>query len=63
MLTIFIRFLKFIIGWGFWILIELINILNSVIFWNWKETLSLDMEIVVSQVLGKRTWNIMMFKK
>lgn len=63
MITILINCLKFIIGWIVWILIFSISIANSVIFWNWKETLSLDMEIAISEILGKSTWNIMIFKK
>ena len=60
---ILINCLRFIIGWSIWILIFSISIANSVIFWNWKETLSLNMERVICEILGKRTWNIMMFEK
>lgn len=63
MITIFLNCLRFILGWSTWVLIFLISIANSVIFWNWKETLSLNMETVICEILGKETWNIMMFEK
>jgi cytochrome b subunit of formate dehydrogenase len=51
---------KFITGWIMWITIFLLSLLFSTITWNWKETVSLDMENVITEICGKSTWNCMM---
>jgi hypothetical protein len=55
--------IKFIYGWIVWVIAFILSIVFSIITWNWEETLSLDMEIVITQICGKSTWNIMTFNQ
>ena len=56
------KIFKFIFGWIVWVIVFILSILFSVITWNWKETLALDMELVITEICGKSTWDIMTFK-
>jgi len=51
---------KFIAGWIMWVIIFLLSLLFSLITWNWKETIGLDMENAITEICGKSTWNCMM---
>jgi hypothetical protein len=50
---------KFIFGWIIWILLFVTSIFFNFITWNWKETFTLNMKIVITEMLGESTWNIM----
>jgi hypothetical protein len=50
---------KFIFGWIIWILLFVTSIFFNFITWNWKETFTLNMKIVITEILGESTWNIM----
>ena len=54
------KLIKFILGWLMWIIIFILSLMFSLITWNWKETYTLDMEVVISELFGKSTWNIML---
>jgi hypothetical protein len=54
-------FLRFIMGWILYIIIFFISIFYSLIFWNWKETFTLDMKDVITEIAGKSVWNDMTF--
>jgi hypothetical protein len=50
---------KFIFGWIAWVIVFILSIVFSTITWNWKETLAMDMEIIISEICGKSTWETM----
>ena len=54
---------KFIFGWIIWVIVFSLTIIFSIITWNWTETLSLDMENVITEMCGKSTWHIMTFNQ
>jgi len=53
---------KFLAGWIMWVIIFLLSLLFSLITWNWKETVALDMENVITEICGKNTWDCMLRK-
>jgi hypothetical protein len=55
------QLIKFIFGWTIWIIVFILSILFNLVTWNWKETLTLDMEVVITQICGKSTWEIMIW--
>jgi hypothetical protein len=54
--------LRFILGWTTWIIVFVICLVSNLILWNWKETFTIDMEIVITEILGKTVMNTMLFK-
>lgn len=50
---------KFIFGWFIWIMILIINIIFSLLTWNWKETVNINMKNIIIEICGKTTWIIM----
>jgi len=52
---------KFLVGWVIWIITFLLSIISSLIFWNWDETFTIDMKIVISEIAGESVWNAMTF--
>jgi hypothetical protein len=55
------QLIKFIFGWTIWIIVFTLSILFNLVTWNWKETEALDMEVVITQICGKSTWEIMIW--
>jgi hypothetical protein len=53
------KLIKFIFGWTIWIIVFILSILFNLVTWNWKETWTLDMEVVITEICGKSTWEIM----
>lgn len=43
-----------------WVVIFLLSLLFSTITWNWKETYTLNMQTVVTEICGESTWSCMM---
>jgi hypothetical protein len=62
-MKLLVKISKFILGWTVWILIFLISLVFNIIVWNWKETITMDMEKIVIEICGKSTWNVMIFNK
>lgn len=62
-MELLVKIVKFVLGWMIWIIVFVLSIAFSVLTWNWKETLSLDMEKVMKQLCGKSTWKVMTFNK
>lgn len=60
-MSLLLWLMRFIMGWLLWLIILFISLFYSTIFWNWKETLPLDMEIVIKEIAGKTVWNDMTF--
>lgn len=58
-----VNIIKFIFGWIFWVIVFVLSVLFSIITWDWEGTLTLNMEIVITQICGKSTWNIMTFNQ
>jgi hypothetical protein len=60
-MNLIIWFLRFVMGWILFIIILILSLFYSLIFWNWKETFTLDMKVVISEIAGKTVWNDMTF--
>jgi hypothetical protein len=58
-LDFFIYWIKFIFGWAIWVVIFFISLFFSLITWNWKETYTLNMKTVITEICGSSTWDIM----
>jgi hypothetical protein len=58
-----IKFCRFILGWVLYVIILFLSLFYSLIFWNWKETYTLDMEIVIKEIAGKTILDVMFLKK
>jgi hypothetical protein len=54
--------LRFVIGWVTYIIVFLYSIIFSLILWNWEETFTIDMEVIITEILGKSVLNTMMFR-
>lgn len=54
--------LRFIIGWILWLVLFIISVIFSILVWNWSEAYTIDMEVIITELLGTKTWNIMIFK-
>ena len=52
-------YLKFILGWCFWIFLLLFTIFFNLITWNWKETQDMDFSVVITEICGESTWKSM----
>jgi hypothetical protein len=59
LLDFFIYWEKFIFGWVIWLVLFLFSLFFSIITWNWKETYTLNMKTVITEICGKSTWDIM----
>lgn len=62
-MKVILNIIKFIFGWIVWVITFVLSIVFSVITWNWSETLSLNMENVITEICGESTWDIMTFNK
>jgi magnesium-transporting ATPase (P-type) len=60
-MSLLLWLMRFVMGWLLWLIILIISLFYSIIFWNWKENLPLDMEIVIKEIAGKTIWNAMTF--
>jgi len=50
---------KFIVGWIMWIIIFLLSLIFSLLTWNFKETSTINMKVVMIEICGKSTWKCM----
>lgn len=59
------KFLKlwwyFLIGWILWVIIFALSLIVGLILWNFSETITLDMEIVIVEICGQSVWDAMTF--
>ena len=53
------KVLKFIFGWWMWLILFILAILFNLICWNWKETYTMDLSVVIIEMCGKSTWECM----
>jgi hypothetical protein len=58
-MALFVFILKFIMGWILFIVLFLVSLFYSLLFWNWRETFTLDMQVVITEIAGKSVYEAM----
>ena len=53
---------KFILGYALWISIFLFSIIFNTVTWNWKETYTMNFEIIIKEICGESTWKCMLLE-
>lgn len=51
---------KFILGWMIYLIVIVLSLIFSTITWNWKETYTMNMKYIITEICGKSTWKYMM---